>query len=159
MAGQKPPLASGEVVSVWVHPIHSQTSGYDANGVPMAKESFDQVMVFAQVKLRNRGRIPLFLYDIAANAGFDDGIHTSYAANASNYGRLFLAYPNMSVPHGAPLQLETTIDAGRTVEGSFVSAFMMTKEQWDAHRSLSFTFSFRYQPSLVLTPQGPVTER
>jgi hypothetical protein len=40
-----------------------------------------------------------------------------------------------------------------------VSAFKLTKDQWDAHKDLSFTFGFRFQPSLVLTPQVTVSEQ
>ena len=47
-------VATGEIEQVWVHPQHSESYGYDANGAPMAKESYDQVYVFAQVKLHNQ---------------------------------------------------------------------------------------------------------
>jgi hypothetical protein len=40
-----------------------------------------------------------------------------------------------------------------------VSAFKLTKEQWDARKDLSFTFSFRYQPSLVLAPHLAVIDQ
>ena len=35
----------------------------------------------------------------------------------------------------------------------------MTKQQWDARKKLDYTFSFRYQPNLVLTPQLPVIDQ
>jgi hypothetical protein len=63
------------------------------------------------------------------------------------------------VAHNKALPLDTTIEAGETVEGSVVSAFKLTKDQWDAHKDLSFTFGFRFQPSLVLTPQVTVSEQ
>jgi hypothetical protein len=159
IAGQKPPLASGEVLAVWVHPQHTETSGFDANGDPVARENFDQVMVFAQVRLHNQSEQPLFLSEIVTNATLADGIHSSYAATAADYSRIFLAYPGIPVPHGKALPLETTLDPGQTVEGTFVSAFKMTKEQWDARKSLNFTFAFRYEPNLVLTPHAALIER
>ncbi len=62
------------------------------------------------------------------NATLDDGIHSSYAANKGDYDRIFVAYPDIPVPHNTPLSpLDTTIDPGQTVEGTFVSAFRMTK--------------------------------
>jgi hypothetical protein len=36
---------------------------------------------------------------------------------------------------------------------------MMTQQQWDARKSLDYTFAFRYQPALVVTPHVPITER
>ncbi len=160
IAGQKPPIATGEIVAVWAHPQHTETSGLDANGAPMPKEIVDQVMVFTQVKLHNQTDHPLFLANILTNATLDDGIHSSYAANKADYDRIFVAYPNIPVPHLTPISpLDTTIDPGQTVEGTFVSAFMMTKQQWDARKKLDYTFSFRYQPELVLTPQVAITEQ
>jgi hypothetical protein len=40
-----------------------------------------------------------------------------------------------------------------------VSSFRLTKEQWDARKKLDFTFAFRYQPRLVLTPKTTVIEQ
>ena len=160
IAGQKPPIATGEIVAVWAHPQHTETSGFDANGAPMPKQVVDQVMVFTQVRLHNQSGHPLFLSNVLTNVTVDDGIHSSYAANKSDYDRIFIAYPEIPVPHNTPISpLDTTIDPGQTVEGTFVSAFMMTKPQWDARKKLDYTFSFRYQPSLELTPRVAVTEQ
>jgi hypothetical protein len=159
IAGIKPPVIAGQVEQVWVHPQHSETSGFDANGAPIPKESFDQVYVFALVKLHNQSDKPLFLHNILTNATLDDGIHSSYAATASDYDRIFLAYPKMPVPHGKGLSPQTTIDPGQSVEGTVVSAFRLTKDQWDARKGLDFTFGIQYQPSLKLAPQGPVTDQ
>jgi hypothetical protein len=159
IAGQKPPVASGEIEQVWVHPQHTETSGFDASGAPMPVETYDQIYVFVLVKLHNQSQQPLFLHSITTNATLDDGIHSSYAATATDYDRVFLAYPSMPVPHGKPLSPQTTIDPGQTVEGTFVSAFRITKQQWDARKSLDFTFAIQYQPNLKLTPQAPLTDR
>jgi hypothetical protein len=160
IAGQKPALATGEVIGVWAHPLHTQTSGYDAGGVPIPQETFDQVMVFARVRIYNQSKTPLFLWNIASNATLADGIHTSWAASTSDYDRIFVAYPNLTVPHGKALARETEIDPGQTVEGNFVSVFNnVTKEQWEARKALNFTFAFRYQPNLVLTPKVTVIQQ
>jgi hypothetical protein len=159
ISGIKPPAITGEVEQVWAHPQHTESSGFDANGASMARESFDQVYVFAQVKLHNQSEQPLFLHNIMTNATLDDGIHSSYAATASDYDRVFLAYPNMPVPHGKGLSSQATIAPGETLEATVVSAFRLTKGEWDARKSLDFTFGIQYQPNLVLTPQTPVTDR
>jgi hypothetical protein len=157
--GQKPPAASGEIEQIWVHPQHSESSGFDANGAAMAKESFDQVYVFALVKLHNLSEKPLFLHSISANATMGDGIHSSYAATATDYDRVFLAYPQMPVPHGKALSPQTTIEPGQTAEGTMVSAFRMTKQEWDARKGLDFTFAIQYQPNLKLAPQTAIIDR
>ena len=93
------------------------------------------------------------------NATLEDGIHSSYAASQSDYDRVFLAYPDIPVPHGSALPLSLTLDPGQTVDGTFVSSFRLTKQQWDARKELNFSFTFRYQPGLVLTPQAAIIER
>jgi hypothetical protein len=160
IAGQKPPFASGQVTAIWAHPQHTETSGLDANGMPMPKQVADQVMVFTTVSLTNKTDHPLFLGNVTTNVTLDDGIHSSYAANKGDYERIFVAYPNIPVPHLTPISpLDTTINPGQTVEGTFVSAFMMTQQQWDARKKLDYTFAFRYQPPLAVTPLVPITER
>jgi hypothetical protein len=159
IAGQKPPVATGEVLNVWAHPMHTQTPGVDASGAQIAVESFDQVMVFAQVRLHNQSQSILSLLNITANTTLDDGIHTCYAATPSSYDTVFMAYPNLGVPHGKALPLVADIQPGQSLEGTFVAAFKMSKEQWDARKDLNFAFSFRYQPNLVLKPNVPVIEQ
>jgi hypothetical protein len=161
IAGQKPPVVKGQVLAVWDHPQHTTSSGFDASGAPMAQETVDQMFVFAKVSLRNQTDHPVFVTDILANVTLADGIHSSYAANKTDYDRLFVAYPNLTVTHGPALSpLDTEIGPGQTVEGEFVAAFRgLSKQQWDARKKLDFTFNFRYQPSLVLAPQLPVIDQ
>jgi hypothetical protein len=159
ITGQTPPAVTGDIVAVWAHPMHVESKGYDANGAPMPKESFDQVYVFTQVRLKNQSKTPLFLVNALANATLPDGIYSSYAATATDYDRVFLAYPGMPVPHNKPLPLDTTIAPGQTVEGTVVSAFKFTREQWDSRKDLNFTFTFRYQPNLVLKPGVAIQEQ
>jgi len=159
ISGLKPPMATGEIERVWAHPQHTETSGMDANGSPMPKETFDQVMVFALVKIHNQSKQPLFMHQILTNASLTDGIHSSYAATTGDYDRVFLAYPSIPEPHGKALSTQTTINPGQTVEGTIVSAFRMTKEQWDARKNLNFTFAFSYQPSLNLAPHDAIIEQ
>jgi hypothetical protein len=158
---QKPPFATGEITAVWAHPQHTQTSGIDASGMPMAKEDVDQVMVFATVSLVNKTDHPLSLGNVTANVTLAEGtISHCYAANKSDYDRIFVAYPDIPVPHLAPISpLDTTIDPGQTVVGTFVSAFKMSQQEWDSRKSLDFTFDFRYQAPLVVTPNVAITER
>jgi hypothetical protein len=160
ISNQKPPIATGEVVAVWAHPQHTDTTGVDASGAPKAKESFDQVMIFAKIRLHNQADHPITLSNVTTNVTLDDGIHSSYAAAKGDYNRVFVAYPDIPVPHGEAISpLDTTIAPGQTAEGEILSAFMMTKQQWDAHKKLDFTFSFRYQPNLVVAPQVAIIEQ
>jgi hypothetical protein len=157
--GEKPNPATGEVTNVIAHPMHRETSGFDAAGAAMPKDVFEQVLVFAHVKLHNRTKEPLFLHQIMVNATLDDGIHTSYVAGPSEYERAFMGYPEISALHGKPLASELTVDGGQTVEGDILASFRLTRQEWDARKGLDFTFGFRYQPVLQVTPASPVTDQ
>lgn len=156
IAGQKPPACVGEVTSATVHFRHQETSGLDAAGAPMPKEEFDQALLFTHIKLHNRSKDPLFLRQIMANLTLEDGIHTSYAAVPGDYERVFVAYPELGALHGKPLSLDSTIAAGATLEGDFVASFRMSKQQWDARKSLDYSASFRYQPEFKIALKAPV---
>lgn len=125
----------------------------------MAKDVFDQVLVFAHATLHNQSKQPLFMHQIMANITLDDGIHVSYAAPAGDYERLFKVYPELASLHGSPLATELTLQPGQSVEGDFVASFRMTKPEWESRKGLDFTFAFRYQPLLKITSTGPVAER
>jgi len=159
IAGEKPPVATGEIVQVWAHPRHVQTSGLDANGEAKASEHFDQVLVIAQVKLHNQSSHPIVLHNISTDVTLEDGVHSSYAATKGGYESIFIVYPELADLHGKYLPTELALDPGQTAEGNIISAFRMTKEQWDARKGLSFTLGLRYEPSLVLAPHTAVIEK
>lgn len=158
LAEQKPPAATGEVTRAVAHMMHRETSGLDASGAPMPKEEFDQVLLFTHVKLHNQSKDPLFLHQVMANVNLDNGIDSSYAATPVDYERLFKAYPELAALHGSSIPLETTIEGGQTLEGDFVTAFRMTKQQFEARKGLDYSVAFRYRPDLKLNSPA-VTEQ
>lgn len=158
-SGQKRPVISGEIVQVWAHPRHVQTSGYDAAGAAMAVESFDEVLVFAHIKVENQTKDPLFLQDILANATLGDGILSVSSANAAQYEEVFIAYPELASLHSTPLSPRATIEPGQKLDGNVFWAVRRTRQEWDARKDLSFTFRFQYQSSVTLAPHTPVIEQ
>lgn len=156
--GQKPPAATGEVLSIWTHSMHDESPGYDAAGVAMPQETNDHILVFTRVRIHNQGKIPLYLIHTFANATLNDGIHTSYAAMRTEYNQVFLAYPKLAAWRDTPLAPDLTLDPGQTVEGTIITSFRVSRQQWDARKDLTFGFGFRYQPVLTLTPKVPIVE-
>jgi hypothetical protein len=157
--GEKPPASTGEILDVWAHPMHTETSGWDANGAAIPKEEIDQVILFTHVRLHNQGKQPIFLHQIVANATLADGIHSSYAATPTDFERIFKAYPQLMQWHATPISPDLTIQPGETKEGTFACSFRMTKADWDSRKSLDYTFNFQYLPALILSSKGAVTER
>jgi hypothetical protein len=155
----RPPIAVGDVTQVWAHGVHTINTPIDANGVQSAGEVFDQVLVFANLHLKNQSAEPIILKDLLTNATFDDGIHSSYAATALDFDRIFIAYPDLKSLHGTPLLRDTVIPPGQTLDGEIISSFHVSQAQWAAHKDLNFTIQLKVHPELVLTPKGPITEQ
>ena len=76
----------------------------------------------------------------------------------TDYERIFKAYPSLAQWHATTLSPDTAIEPGETKEGTFVSSFRLSKQQWEAQKNLNFTFAFQYLPSLTLTPAVQLTE-
>ena len=159
ISGQKPPAAAGQIIDVWVHPMHSVSAGFDANGVNVPEESIDQILVFAHVKVMNQSKERIFMHQIMANLTLPDGVHSSYAAMPKDYERLFLAYPQLAPMHANTISPDTALEPGDFTDGTFVCAFRMSKEDWDKRKDLSFSFAFRYLPQLSLPYTGTITVR
>jgi hypothetical protein len=159
MANRKPPVAVGEITQAWAHGVHTLSTPTDANGVQSAVEQFDQVLVFANIRVRNQSDQPIVLSDMQTNATFDDGIHSSSAAGAVDFDRIFIAYPDLKGLHGKPLIRETIVQPGQVLDGMMVSSFHVTQQQWSARKDLNFTIQFKFHPDLVLVPRGPIAEQ
>src|ERR1700739_2674373 len=159
IAGEKPPAATGEILDVWAHSMHTETSGWDANGAAIPKEEIDQVLLFTHVRLRNQSKQPIFLHQIVANTTLADGIHSSYAATPTDFERIFKAYPQLMQWHANPISPDLTIQPGETKEGTFVCSFRILKADGEARKNLDYSFNFQYLPSLTLAPKDTVTER
>jgi hypothetical protein len=174
-ASRKPPVATAEILEVWAHPTHGETSGVDANGEPMAKENFDQVLLFAHVRLHNQSKYPIFIENLLANARLTNGAPISVSAGSvAQLQEAFVAYPELTVPHDSPLHLNTFVPPGQSMDCTAFWVFRMTRRQWEARKDwppesksddpgskygLNFTFAIQYQPSLVLAPSAPVMEQ
>jgi len=161
ITGEKPPAATGEVLDVWAHPMHTVTPAFDASGAGISQSSFDQVLVFTRVRLHNQSKQPLFLHQILTNITHPDGsIDSSFATTASQYQRVFVAYPELAQWQNSPLSTDDLeIGPGQTVEGTFVSSFRMARDKWDARKALDYSFAFRYQPIIKLAPRIAVIDR
>lgn len=158
IAGEKPPASTGEIIDAWAHPMHSETSGWDANGAAIPKEEIDQVLLFTHVRLHNQSKQPIFLHQIVANVTLPDGVHSSYAATTTDYERIFKAYPTLMEWHGPPISPDLTLQPGETKEGTFACSFRMAKADWESRKSTDYNFNFQYLPSLALAPKGSITE-
>jgi hypothetical protein len=159
LSSRKPPPAVGEVTQVWAHEVHTINTPLDANGVPTPGEVFDQVLVFGQIRVRNQSDQPIVLHEMMANVTLEDGPRSSYAATATDYERIFIAYHQLAGLHSKTLVRDTVIQPGQVLDGMIVSSFHVSKSDWDKRKDLSFTLQFKFHPDLVLVANGPVIEK
>lgn len=149
---EKPPVVSGEILHLTAYPIHreSHTRIFATQSTAPAENTFDQVIVIADVRLHNQSEGPLFLSDMSALLKLPTEEDRSLAAIVSDYNRVFIAYPQLAPMKQQPLLRDTTIPAGATAEGQLVFNYPITKEQWDQRQSLNLVLSFTHQKDLVL---------
>jgi hypothetical protein len=149
--GEKPPVATGELIHVSAIPIHQESDLPAAAGMPGQTDAFDQVLVMAQVRLHNQAKIPLFLHEMYASLGLPDEVERrSIAANKTDFGRAFVAYPQLLPLKGEPILRDITIEPGQTVEGMMLFPFPITGAQYDQKKSLDINVIFMHQKTLTM---------
>ena len=149
--GQKPLAAAGEVTHLTAYPIHKATNTIPyGSKAARVEQTFDEIIVIAQVRLHNQTQGPLFVSEMTCLVGLPGEEHRSIAANINDYNRVFVAYPELLPMKQQPLLRDTTIAAGDTVEGQLIFNYPITKDQWDLRRSVDITISFLHQNDLVL---------
>lgn len=150
--GAIPPVAVGEITHLTAYPVHRvSTSALAANpSAAKVENTFDEMIVVAEVRLRNESSGPIFLSDMSALLSLPGEEHRSLAATATDYDRVFIAYPELAPMKREPLLRDTTIPAGATAEGQLIFNYPIPKDQWDMRRSLDITISFLHQKDLVL---------
>jgi hypothetical protein len=150
--GEKPPVAAGQIVKLDVTPIHTEMRvGAGAQGVQGGMDTYDQLLILAQVQVRNQTNIPLFLHDMWSNITTKDGDQQrSLAANNTDFNSVFIAYPQTAGLKQQPLLRDITLQPGQSAEGLVIFHYPMTKDQWDARQSFEAVVSFTHQKDLVL---------
>jgi hypothetical protein len=150
--GEKPPVVTGEILHLTAFPIHRESNAkmFATQSLAPVENKFDQMIVVADVRLHNQSTGPVFLSDMSATLKLPTEEDRSLAAIASDFNRVFIAYPELASLKQEPLLRDITIPAGATVDGQLVFNYPTTKEQWDQRHSLELTLSFTHQKDLVL---------
>ena len=151
--GQRPPVASGQVLSTTVYPVHSLTNNGGASDTGMAgsTEYSDQVLILCKIRVRNQTDIPLFMQDIGLTIKLPDGTEqVNVSASDKDMDRVFQAYPSLGYLRAAPIQRDVTLNPGQFVEGLAIFNFSITKEQWDTLQTTKIVVQFMHQKNLEL---------
>jgi hypothetical protein len=148
--GQKPPVASGAVLTMNLHPVHTLVnSGSGTDGMQGAGEYYDQLLILAKIKVTNQTNIPLFLQDVSSAIKMPDGTEqTNVTASDKDMDRVFQAYPSLAYLRGDTIHRDITLSPGQSVQGLVIFNYSITKEQWDQLQSAKVVVSFMHQKNL-----------
>jgi hypothetical protein len=149
---EKPPSVVGQIVKLDVTPIHTEMRvGAGAQGLQGGMDTYDQLLITAEVQVRNQAKYPLYLHDMWSNLTNSSGDQQrSLAANKTDFQSVFVAYPQMSQLKQAPLLRDMTLQPGQSAQGLVVFHYPITKDQWDARQRFEAVIDFTNQKSLVL---------
>jgi len=149
---EKPPVAVGQIVKLDITPIHTEMRvGAGAQGIQGGMDTYDQLLILAQVQVRNQTNYPLYLHDMWSNITTSNGDQQrSLAANKHDFQSVFVAYPQTASLKQEPLLRDITLQPGQSAQGLVIFHYPMTKDQWDARQAFEAVISFANQKNLVL---------
>jgi len=150
--GQRPPVASGEVLSTTLYPVHTMVnSGGGSEGMAGAAEYYDQLLILAKVRVKNQTDIPLFMQDISSTIKLPDGSEQeNVSAGNHDMDRVFQAYPSLAYLRADSIRRDTTLAPGQSVEGLEIFNYPITKDQWDKLQTAKVVVLFMHQKNLEL---------
>jgi hypothetical protein len=154
--GQKPPVASGTILTMNLYPIHSLVnSGSGTEGMQGQGEYYDQLLILAKIKITNQTDIPLFLQDISSVIKLPDGSEqTNVTASNKDMDRVFEAYPSLAYLRADSIPRDTTLNPGQSIQGLTIFNYSITQDQWNTLQSAKVVVAFMHQKNLeILLPR------
>lgn len=141
----------GQVLSVNFYPIHHQfTQPTTTEGVGGQTETYDEVLVFADVSIKNVSKSPLDIENMWAVVNLPGESDRSDAASKSDFDKVFIAYPDTRSFQKPPLHRDTTIQPGQQVEGEVVFNYQLPQAKWDTRTGLDISIGFGNQGAMVM---------
>lgn len=149
--GRAPIPYQGKILSVNTYSIHRDlTQPTTTEGVGGQKEIYDEMLVFADVSVKNTTNIPLYLRDMWAIVDLPNETSRSSAASGQDFHQVFIAYPKTKQYEKPLLARDTTIQPGQQVQGQMVFNFQMSQKEWQSASGVAIYLSFAHQNPLVL---------
>jgi hypothetical protein len=147
-----PPVHAGQVLSVSAYPIHRELStGSALGGLTGGPNVYDELIVIANVHIKNQAKIPLFLHDMWGDVTLPDGdVERSLAASPTDYRKVFVAYPQLAPQQKSPVLRDTTLSPGQEVEGQLIFHYPISAQQWNDRKGFDTVIEFLHQKDLVL---------
>lgn len=145
-------VASGSVVQLTIYPMHPVVDpDMPGPGMPGAPLDQDQVIVFAEVQVKNLSHNPLEIFDLAATMKSQQlDPQRSLGASPVDVDRLFQAFPEIAHLRAPLLLRHVVIAPGQSATGQVVFNYPISKQEWNQRSGFQIKVSFENGPSLVL---------
>lgn len=141
----------GQVLSVNFYPIHHDiTQPTTTEGIGGQTESYDEVLAFADVSIKNVSKAPLYIEDMWAVVNLPNETDRSGAASETDFAKVFVAYPQTKPFQNPPLRRGITIQPGQQVKGEMVFNFQMSQEKWNSRTGMDINIGFLNQGAMVM---------
>ncbi|MFZ0663216.1 MAG: hypothetical protein WAM66_11030 [Acidobacteriaceae bacterium] len=149
--GRAPVPYQGKVLSVNVYPIHRDLSQpTTTEGIGGQNETYDEILVFANVSVKNTAKVPLYLEDMWATVNLPGENDRAPAASESDFNKVFIAYPETRQYQKPPLRRNITLQPGQQAEGMMIFNYQMNQKQWESATGVNVALSFVDQYPLVM---------
>lgn len=154
-----PPAHSGRVTSLAVYPIHRDIKiAGGTTGIGGENDTYDEVIVLANLELKNTAKVPIVVQDMVADLNLpDQDSIRSTAAGEDDFQKVFVAYKDLDGAKGQPLLRGTSIAPGQQITGQAIFHYAISDKEWSARNGLTVVVSFQHQNNLILTLTGSQT--
>jgi hypothetical protein len=109
------------------------------NGVNAVQLQDNTTMAAIQLNVGNVTKKPWYIRSVKATVKTDQGEYTDEAATAVDSERYFQAFPGLGDGVAPILKFDQKIQPGQREAGTIVVSFPVTKDQFDARKSLTVT--------------------
>lgn len=149
--GREPVPYQGRILSMNVYPIHRNlTQGTTTEGIGGQNETYDEILLFANVSVKNTAKIPLHLQDVWSNINLPDVDEHSEAVSQADFKKVFIAYPDTRQYEKPPLPPNLTLQPGQQAQGMVIFSYQITQKQWESAKTMSVSLGFVDQNPMVM---------
>jgi hypothetical protein len=121
------------------------------NGVNVVQLQDNTVLAAIQLNVGNITEKAWYIRSVKATVKTDQGDFSDDAATAVDSARYFQAFPALGQGTAPILKFDQKIQSGQNETGTIVVSFPITKDQFDARKSLSVTIQPYDNRSVTLT--------
>jgi hypothetical protein len=125
------------------------------NVIGQASSTEDDLYVVANLRIRNRMLIPLFLDSFSVSLHTTGGQIDTTPLQQQDLETVYASFPALKTLAGPALLRDSTIQPGQTAEGSVVLQFAIPKTAWDQRTDATLTLTFYHQPPITIPIPKP----